>query len=134
MDIKIDDQGVLCAEHPTLGWLTCEDSCRCCGRPIDECVCDESDLYEADTSKEEIDDLYKEVYQVRINGGDDGFVDDGFDMECVDDCFRAITKYHYKNEDFTTLTITRTPKLDEERCEFFGIPYEIRVIYTVTGQ
>lgn len=132
MDIKIeyDDQGVLCAEHPKLGCLTCEDSCRCCDRPIDKCGCDEPDLYEADTSNEEIDDLYKEVYQVR--DGDGELV--GGDKWCIDECFSAITDYYYEYGEFTTLTITITPKLDEERCEYFGLPYEVRVIYTITGQ
>ena len=127
-----DDQGVYCYKHPKSGWLTCEDSCRECGRRIDDCECDklDFDLYEADTSEEEIADLDQVAYQVRVNGGDGGHL--GGEMECIDDCFRAITDYHYKNEDFNTLTITRTPKLDEDRCEFFGVPYEIEVVYTIT--
>ena len=80
---------------------------------------------------EDSEDLDKVVYQVRVNGGDGGFLG-GVDMECIDDCFRAITDYHYKNDDCNTLTITRTPKLDEDRCEFFGVPYEIEVVYTIT--
>ena len=126
-----DGEGVYCYEHPELGWLTCEDSCVSCGRVIDECDCDEPELHEADTSEEEIGNLTKNVYQVRVNGGDGGFLG-RVDMECIDDCFRAITDYHYTHNSFDdTLTITLTPKLDEDRCEFFGIPYDVKVIYTI---
>ena len=77
------------------------------------------------------------VYQVRINGGDGGFIkflDDKVDMECIDDCWRAINDYHYANgflDKENTLTITITPDTSEEICDAINMPYEVKVLYTI---
>lgn len=76
----------------------------------------------------------EEVYQVRINGGDKGFLGDRMDMECIDDCWRAINDYHYKNGGVDAgdeISITLTSKLDEDILGELGLEYKYRVLYTI---
>jgi len=75
---------------------------------------------------------HEEVYQVRINGGDKGFI--GGDMKCIDDCWRAINDYHYKNNGVDKgdeISITLTPLLSEDIHGELGLEYNIRVLYTI---
>tara|TARA_R110000824_G_scaffold10747_3_gene47029 strand:- start:6189 stop:6542 length:354 start_codon:yes stop_codon:yes gene_type:complete len=71
-----------------------------------------------------------EVYQVRINDCD--FI--GGDMECIDDCWRAINNYHYNGvEAGDKITITLTSKLDEDILGELGLEYRYSVLYTINS-
>ena len=128
-----DDKGVMCyynAENEE--WLTTECSCVTCGYRDIECVCDDDERDWRDPEFDINEASHEEVYQVRINGGDKGFI--GGDMECIDDCWRAINDYHYKNNGVDKgdeISITLTPLLSEDILEELGLEYNIRVLYTI---
>ena len=75
-----------------------------------------------------------EVWCVQTASGDFIGGDDKNYMYCIDDCWRAINDYHYKNNGIDAgdeISIILQSKLDEDILGELGIEYRYRVLYTI---